>query len=609
MTDTLETPDDARELDEASAEETAKTTGRGFIVITAAKLYFMVTGAAVQLGLPILFGSAQQFGVFKLVTEAVSLINMVVITGSLQAVAKLVSEDPRRSSEVLNAGLKIQLALGVPLFVLYAVASPWIASGYFNDPSLGAPMQLSSLIILFYAFYATFVGYLNGRKLFVHQAALDITFQTMKTAGILGLVVAGAGVMGAVGGFAGAAGAIALISGVVTIRLMRKNPDPPLAEDAEPTAARFRRLAGFLVGVMVYTFALNGLMRADLFVLKSVASSAPEALSSIPAVFGAVSDKIAGFYGAALNLSRLPYQGVIAATFVIFPLISEATSLGDSARTRAYIQDAFRYCLLLIACVALPLAFNSDSLIAGLYSADYRAAGDALAILTGGMISFSLLYVAMTVIIGAGRPLVAIAIMATSLGISVALNYWLILGLHEEVVAQLTLASVPPAGGATAPELLAWAAQSSQAKANLAADYVARAPDYMRAGATATAVSMTAGFIASIGWLYKEFEAVPPLATTARLIVACGVLYGVDLAIPLDVAVVATDGKIFFLGLVAAKMTAMGVALLAVLALTREFGAADIARALAVVGRKPKAEDTDTEPLTDEDTDAPDDTP
>ncbi len=600
MTEPLE---DARDLEEAP-EETARTTGRGFIVITAAKLYFMVTGAAVQLGLPLLFGSAQQFGVFKLVTEAVSLINMVVITGSLQAVAKLVSEDPKRSAEVLNAGLKIQLALGVPLAALYAIASPWIASGYFNDPTLGAPMQLSSLIILFYAFYATFVGYLNGRKLFVHQAAFDITFQTMKTAAILGFVIAGAGVIGAVGGFAGAAGAIAVISGVVTIRLMRRSPDPPLAADAEPTSDRFRRLAGFLVGVMIYTFALNGLMRADLFVLKSVASSAPESLPALGAIFGAVSDKIAGFYGAALNLSRLPYQGVIAATFVIFPLISEATSLGDSARTRTYIQDAFRYCLLLIACVALPLIFNADSLIAGLYSADYGAASDALAILTGGMISFSLLYVAMTVIIGAGRPLVAIAIMATSLAISVALNYWLILGLHEEVVSKLSIAAVAAPEGATAPELLAWAAQSAQAKANLAADYVARAPDYMRAGATATAVAMTAGFIAAIGWLYKEFGAVPPLKTTARLLAAAAVLFGIDVALPLDVAIVAASGKIVFLGYVAAKMTVMGLALLGVLAITREFGADDVARALAVVGRKPKkSDDPDTEPLTDEDTD------
>ena len=39
---------------------------------------------------------------------------------------------------------------------------------------------------LCYALYAALVGSLNGRRMFLHQAGLDITFSTVRTFGILG---------------------------------------------------------------------------------------------------------------------------------------------------------------------------------------------------------------------------------------------------------------------------------------------------------------------------------------------------------------------------------------------------------------------------------------
>ena len=71
-------------------------------------------------------------------------------------------------------------------------------------------------------------------------------------------------------------------------------------------------------------------------------------------------------------------------------------------------------------------------------------------------------------------------------------------------------------------------------------------------------------------------------------------LYAVDMVFPSPVAWKAELGKIYFLGVVAAKMVVMGLALLATLVITREFGASDFARARAVIGRK-KASDTQEE--------------
>ncbi len=592
-------PDEAAQAQkEADAQETARTTGRGFLVITAAKLWFMVTGALIQLGLPIVFGSAELFGVFKIVTEAIGLLNMVVITGSLQAVAKLVSERPDRAREIVNQALKLQLMLGVPLTLVYALASPWIAGAFFNDPTLAPLMQVSSLIILFYAYYAIFVGYLNGIKSFVRQASLDIGFQTMKTIGMLGLVAAGFGVAGAVWGFAGAAGMICLISGVWTMRILRAGQPEKAPEKEEGGEEidrdQLKRLGTFLLLVMAYTFALNGLLRADLFVLKSIASRAPEAWSALAPVFGTVSDKFAGFYGAALNLSRLPYQGVIAVTFVIFPLISEATFQQDRDRTRVYIEDTFRYCLILIAGVALPLIFNADSLIGALYSTDYQAAADALAIMSTSIIFFALFYVAATIITGAGRPGVAGILMGISLLISAGLNWAFIQDVHASVMGQLSWTPSAAAEASGASETVHMAASLASERASFAAAYVKFAPDYMRAAAMATAISMFTGFTLALGWLWRVFGAVPPFLTIGRLLLASGLLYGVDQIGPDPVAYVKSlamggiTGKLVMLGAVGAKMAIMGLVLLAVLVLTREFVASDFARLRAVIGRKKK---------------------
>ncbi len=563
------------------SDDTVKKTGRGFLVITAAKVWFLITGAAVQLGLPIIFGSAEMFGVFKIVTEAISLINMVMITGTLQAVSKLVSEEPDRANGVINLALKMQLCLGVPLAGAYAIGAPWIAES-FNDPELTSLIRLSSLIVLFYAFYAIFVGYLNGMKEFVRQASLDITFATLKTAGILGLVALGFGVVGAVAGFVVAAGIICVISGVWTFLIMRSRAEE---QAGTPAPATFKRLLGYLVLVMLYTFALNGVMRADLFVLKSVAADVPMHLTGADAVFKVISDKFAGFYGAVLNVARIPYQGVIAVTFVIFPLISEATFRNDTEATANYIRTTFRYCMILIASVAILLALNSDSIIAGLYSTDYQAASMALAYLSVSIIFFALLYVAATIIIGAGDPLAAVVIMGVSLAVSAVLNYLFVNGIHAEVMPTLDWAPIDVNTGGDAQQRVSAAMAVAQNRVELAGPYLLEGPRYMTRAAMATTIAMVTGCIAAIGWIGVRYKAWPPVATLVRILIATAVLVGLDMVVPTPVEWVAEYGKLMFLGIVACKMAVMGIVLLIVLAITREFGAEDIDRVKKVIGR------------------------
>ncbi|MBA2663102.1 MAG: oligosaccharide flippase family protein [Bradymonadaceae bacterium] len=591
MAEAVEAPSkDTAALD----HEAIKKTGRGFLVITAAKVWFLVTSAVIQLGLPIIFGSAEQFGVFKIVTETIGLINMVMIIGSLQAVSKLVSEQPERASQVVRLAVRLQLMLGVPVALLYALGSPYIAAS-FNDPSLTGLFRLSSLIILFYAFYAIFVGYLNGLKEFVKQASLDMTFATMKMVGILGLVLLGFGVIGAVAGFVIAAGLICVISGAWTLRLMRRRAaiaaeasGPPDAQTRAEASASLKRLLSYLVLVMLYTFALNGIMRSDLFILKAVAADMPAQFAGMENIFALISNKFAGFYGAVLNIARIPYQGVIAVTFVIFPLISQSTFSDDTEKTRGYVRETFRYCLLLIGGVAMLLAFNSDSIIAALYSADYGRAAVALSILSVSIIFFALFYVATTMIIGSGHPLAAVVIMGASMVVSAVLNYVFISRVHQSTMEMLATHHSAPGELALADSPMAAVHQAIELasnRADFAAPYLLEGTLYMQQAAIATTIAMVFGFVVSLCWLYYKFRAVLPVATIARLLLAAVALFGIDQLWPMDPALVAIQGKMFYLLMIVAKMAVMGIAMLGVLAVAREFTAKDFNRFKAVIGR------------------------
>lgn len=566
----------------AGAEDTVKTAGRGFLIITAAKVWFLVTAAAVQLGLPIVFGSAEQFGVFKIVTEAIGLANMVVLIASLQAVSKLVSEQPERANAMMWLAIKLQMVVGVPVAAGYALFAPQIAAS-FNDPTLAGLLRFASLIILFYAFYAISIGYLNGVKEFVKQALIDMSFATFKMVGILGLVALGFGVYGAVGGFVGAAAIVCIGAAVWTSILMRRNAHTQVAGPAP--AGTLKRLAGYLALIMLYNFALNGLMRADLFMLKSVAADMPAHFIGAEDLFKTMSDKFAGFYGAVLNLARIPYQGVIAVTFVIFPLISASTFADDLNTTRGYIRSTFRYCILLIASVALLLALNSDALIGGLYSADYQAASTALAVLSVSIIFFALFYVAMTMIIGAGFPVVAVVITGLSLVVSAVANWIFINDVHAQVMAKLQWTALPSAPAGDAQAVVSGAVAHAQNHLTLAGPYLLEATTYMQAAAWATTIAMVSGCLMAVGWLWWRFSAPPPWATVARTLVATGVLWALSVALPMPAAWVAEYGKLVFLALVAVRMAVMGVLFLVVLALLREFTADDLAKVKRVLGR------------------------
>jgi len=247
---------------------------RGVLSISAAKLYFIAAGYSVQLALPRLLGSPEQFGLYSSALSLVSIVTNVLIAATIQTVSKRVSESPADTPHILRQGLLLQLMVGGGLALTALVAAGPLATQVLLDPLLAPLLRIAAVVILCYALYATLVGALNGQQLFAKQAALDMTYTTLRTVGIVGAAALGLGALGAASGFAGAA-VLVLSTALFVVGLGAR--DPAQSFDLR---AWFRLLAP----LWIYQLCLNFMLQIDLAVLKGNVASMAQAAGELESV-------------------------------------------------------------------------------------------------------------------------------------------------------------------------------------------------------------------------------------------------------------------------------------------------------------------------------------
>jgi O-antigen/teichoic acid export membrane protein len=513
-----------------------KSAGRGVLYIAFAKLYFMVAGAIIEFRLPAILSRAV-YGAYGTVASVVSPVNNVLVTGTIQAVSRFTAQQPESARSVQRAALRMHLFVGLPIAALFVLAAP-VVGWAFHDQGKTGPLMLAGLICCAYAFYAVFVGTANGRREFHKQAGLDVTFATLRLLGILGLTMAGLGVYGAFGGWATAAGLILVIA-VVVIGLPGK--------EAGAAAMPVRPMVKYFAGVAIYLALLNLIMFVDQLLLKRLASEwyrdhgmvlqsdmdrlLPWArtVSGFHVEPSHMSDVQVAYYRAVQNLARLSYQAIIAATFVIFPLVSKSTFEDDKETTKKYIHVTMRYSLMFATALAVVMAANPLALLDIPYPVDYAEMGaPALIALALGNVAFSLFAIAGTILNGAGLTKQAITSAAVTLVLAAVGNAIMIPQLEPGSELLLGTASV-------------------------------------------TGVAMLIGAGLS-GWqLSRHFGAFLPLLTLIRVLIAIAAAMGVGFLIPFRTPLMT---------LVEAAI--VGITFLAVLIGTGELGKRDLQSIIAV---------------------------
>ncbi|MBX7220574.1 MAG: oligosaccharide flippase family protein [Blastocatellia bacterium] len=380
-------------------EDTAAKAGRGTIYITLAKFYFIITGYVIIFALPRLL-TKEQYGEYALITNFVSIINAVIITGTQQAVSKFVSEIPAAAESLRNRALLVQAVLGTGIVAAYVLAAPVVAAEFWHDPALINPLRVSALITLSYSFYAVFLGYLNGKKEFFRQAVLDASYSTLKMLAIVGLAVAFRNVIGSVGGFALGA-FLVLVLAIMVAGRGRSTVAPHV---------NIGQYLSFQLPLLAFVLCNNLLQKVDINFLKAFTDPA-QASATV------------GDYSALMNIANITYQAVISVTFVAFPLISKASFEKENETVRTYIEQTLRAALLIMAFLATVFSSNAADTLALLYPKMYLTGAPALQIVAYGMLGFGLIAVLTTIITGSGRPWASLGIGLVTLAANAGLNY------------------------------------------------------------------------------------------------------------------------------------------------------------------------------------------
>jgi O-antigen/teichoic acid export membrane protein len=446
------------------------SAGRGLVFITIAKLWFMVAGYVVQFALPRALGSPARYGVWIVVLSVLSPVNNVMVQATIQGVSKFSAEIEERQGAVVRAALRLQTFLGGGVALALFLLAPVIA-WFEHDATLTPYLQLATGVALAYGFYAVFVGAANGRKEFQKQAGLDMTYSTLRTIFVVGAAAATHSALAALGGFVSAAGVVLVVS-IFVVGLGKRSTQ------TFDTGLLFR----FFSGVAVYLLIVNLLMFTDGLLLKRVATEWAQARGLADP--SAYANEQAGFYGAVQNVARIPYQLILAVTYVIFPLISKSTFDNDVEKTRGYVRNTMRYSMVVAALIAAVLAARPESTMRLFYKPEYAVGAHALGALVAGYVAFSLFNIAGTIINGSGRTLPTTVIGMITLAATVAAEW---IGIR------------------------------------VALDH-GRDPLFF--AAITTAATMALGLLLSAGYLWRTFGAALPLASLARVAVAYAAALG-----------------------------------------------------------------------------------
>ena len=508
---------EAYQSESAEKSSEASLIKRGLLVITAAKIWFILSGLILVFGLPYLFShlyGAREgqilYGQYTHINNTLSILSMVLVTGGLQTVSKWVSQyqdDPPRLQGSIWQVAQMMLALGAVFAGGFALSAPWLAQG---RAELFWGYRLGAGVLLCYALYGVIIGTLNGRKRFVEQAGFDILFATLKVGLILGGVLLGLKINGVFGGFALATVVILLIS------LWKVGLGPRGALNER------RALYVFAGAIMLYTLIFNMIFKLDLLMLNAISMQ----------WFGAdQTDQLEAIYGMNLHASRLPWQITIAATFVIFPLLSKATFENDRERSLTYIKQTLRYLMILVGVasaglVALPQA------VSGVLPPSYAEVAQVLVWCGPAYFFFTLFNLNNTLLMSAGRAVDAMLIAALTLGV-----VWLL----------YTLFLPTPTGveGEVKPERILLLIRISQA----------------------SLIAFLFGFLCGVVRLTQLFGFPLSLPTSIRVLISAGVMYGVA-------QLVTTQSRVLLL----VALVGLAVIYFVTLTLLREWDADDRTR-------------------------------
>jgi stage V sporulation protein B len=486
-----------------SQEDSTRSAGRGGLAVTFAKVYFILLGLAQQIALPRVLG-LDGYGALSRVLSIASITYNPITTMSIQAVSRtVVQAPPGELDATVRRVLGWHAVFGVVLAASFAALSPLVAD-LAGAGHVETPLRILALILLVYSLYTPLIGLANGKKRFLLQAGFDMTSATLRSLGLVaGAFVArrlsGSGPVGSALGFVLAASVVLFIA-AAAIGVGR----------AGPSRLSLASYLGLALPLLFGQVLLNLLFQADLTLLGRFASQA--ALESGAPV--ARADALVGAYRATQLFSFLPYQILIAITFILFPMLASAAQAKDTDAIARYVRMGLRLALLIaggMVSVTLGLAPRLLELLFGSEAA--QLGGRALSLLSLGFGAFAIFGILTTVLNSLGRERQSLEVTAFALS----------------VVGVLCLTR---ARGAPLSEELLWRTAQATSTGLLAATAIAAVLVFRAAGALVSPLTLLRTCLALAGSAALGRVAFPPgklLTLVGAALIPC--VYGVLLVL------------------------------------------------------------------------------
>jgi len=517
--------------DPSAREDAARTAGRGGVAVLGAKVFFLVVGFVQQPLIRLVVGLAD-FGALAQALVVANTVNNVLVASGTQGVSRAVAAAPGHEDEALRAALKVHVPAAFVIAAAMAIGAPAYAR-FERASDVVAPLLVLAGVALLYGLYAPLIGYLNGRNRFGRQAALDVTFGTLRTIGLIGLgylfVTRGlSGVLGTTVGWVAAAACIVPLAARST-GIGRAVPPGAARPAGVPETRAYLAMLLPIAGAQLFT---NLLTQVDMALLgRFLGGSAPAGGLAGDTARDAVKSWMA-IYRECQTFAFLPYQLLFSVTLVLFPMLARARAERDEAAVRSYVARGSRlaaiFCGLLVGVVvAMP-----ESMLAFAYGKDAARGADVLRIMALAQAAFAMLGIATTVL--------------TSLG-------------HERTSAVITLGAVVT---------VAAACSGLVPGADFGHGQLVRT-------AEATAGALFTALVVAGAVVRRRAGAFVPAATAARVALALGACVAVGLAMP-RVGRLVTP--------VVALVVAAGY--VAVLVVTGEIGRADVAMVGTLRGKR-----------------------
>jgi stage V sporulation protein B len=402
------------------AQDVSRQAGRGGLAVASAKAYFILAGLVQQTALPRVLG-LDGYGALSTVLSTASVAYNPVVTTSIQGVSRAVAgAAPGTDAIVLRRVLAIHVGVAtVGAAAFFSLAEP--LGRLMGAPHVVPGLRVLALVLLAYGAYAPLIGALNGRRRFVAQASFDVLAATLRTALLIGgavLFMRGgaplAGVAGAAWGFAVSTGLV-LVFALFAVGVGRAG-----------ASSYSRRSHLAFVGRLLFGQAVfNLLLQADLMLLRRFGAEAA-LRAGLPVT---AADGWVGAYRATQLFSFLPYQFLVAVTFVLFPMLASARRDADSAGVARYVENGLRLALLVAGAMVSVTSGLSGPLLRLVFGPEAAVRGaPALEVLSLGFGAFAVLGLLTAVLTGLGRERASAWITFAALALVVLLCFTTVRG-------------------------------------------------------------------------------------------------------------------------------------------------------------------------------------